>query len=129
MALDRNQYIGICLALVVLIVTYLVFEFRKNNIENNPIKTIGFVNGYLRGAKSGPALLYVYNIGSVEYQGSTYINSDEYSKHRNRFYIIRYSSKNPSWSELLLDEPVTDTTAIKAAGFTIPRKKRNQFQE
>ncbi|MDO6810987.1 hypothetical protein Q4603_20370 [Zobellia galactanivorans] len=39
----------------------------------------------------------------------------------NKYFKVKYSSKKINESKLLLNQPVTDTNAIKAAGFTLGR--------
>lgn len=129
MNINKNQYIGIILVIGMLLILYSFYKYRNSNIRENGVQTIGLVNGYLRGTKTGPSLKYVYKVDKDKYEGSTYIGSSEYSNYKNRFYQVQYSSENPGWSELLLNRPVTDTIAIIEAGFSIPRRKGNQFQE
>ncbi|QLG46858.1 hypothetical protein [Costertonia aggregata] len=119
MAINKHQKIGIFLVIAILLALLIFHQYRKSNIKKYEHKTIALVNGYLRGTKSGPILKYIYRIGENIYDGSTYIRSDEYSKYKNRYFIVSYSSKNPGWSEILLDRPVLDTIKIKEAGFKL----------
>ncbi|MDT7828476.1 hypothetical protein RQM65_07365 [Pricia sp. S334] len=129
MTITRNQYVGIGVVITVLVLFYTFYEYRKWDIERNSHQTIAQVNGYLRGTKTGPSLKYFYRDNDSKYDGSIYIESEKYPAYKNRFFIVNYSAENPSWSEILLSRPVTDTPAIKAAGFRLPKKKTNQFQQ
>lgn len=115
----------LCLGLIILVYLY---QKKTNSISKNGIKTVARVTGFDGGhATSGPSILYVYNVGNERFKGSKYI--DDVSNHQFSFYVVQYSSITPSWSEILLSQPVTDTVAIKTAGFSLPKKKTNRFQQ
>ena len=117
--------ITVCLGLLILM---LLYRFKTKSISENGIRTIARVTGFDGGHKtSGPAILYTYHVNGKRYKGGKYI--EDVSIHKFSFYAVQYSSERPSWSEILLDQPITDTVEIKKAGFSLPKKKRNQFRE
>ncbi|MGJ8737146.1 hypothetical protein [Zobellia laminariae] len=117
--------ITVCLGLLILMLCY---KYKTKSISKNGIRTIGRVTGFDGGHKtSGPSIMYTYNVNNKKYKGGKYI--EDVSIHKSSFYVVQYSSEKPSWSEILLNQPVTDTIKIKKAGFSLPKKKKNRFQE
>ena len=135
----QKKYWGstIGLSLFAILVIYaLINEWCiEKNIEDNKYITITKVYEAVE-RRSISRLYYHY------YYEDTLISSvekkDDYilKKLVGRYYKVYLSTENPLYSRIQLDKEVTDTVAIKAAGFTIekekPKKakvKRNQFQE
>ncbi|WP_282057278.1 hypothetical protein [Maribacter luteus] len=116
--------ITVCSGLLILMFLY---RFKTKSISKNGIRTIAKVTGFDGGHKtSGPAVLYTYHVNGIRYRGSKYV--EDVSTHKFSFYVVQYSSEKPSWSEILLNQPVTDTIAIKAAGFALD-KKNSRFND
>ncbi|QLG46860.1 hypothetical protein [Costertonia aggregata] len=44
----------------------------------------------------------------------------------NKYFRVRYSSKDPEINEILLDQWVSDTVEIEAAGFEIRAKRHSK---
>ncbi len=68
--------------------------------------------------------MYEFHVENRKIIGATYIKGEANISWVNKYFRIRYSTKNPKINEVMLDQKITDTTAIKAAGFTLPKKKR-----
>lgn len=126
-SLKKEKFIVVTtVVLGLMILTYLYLN-KTNSISEDGIESVAQITGFDGGhATSGPSILYIYKVGPEKFNGSRYI--EDTSNHQYDFYVVRYSSSEPSWSEILLNRPVTDTIAIKAAGFSLPKKKTNQFQ-
>jgi len=135
----QKKYWGstIGLSLFAILVIYaLINEWCiEKNIEDNKYITITKVYEAVE-RRSISRLYYHY------YYEDTLISSvekkDDYilKKLVGRYYKVYLSTENPLYSRIQLDKEVTDTVAIKAAGFKIekekpkkPKVKRNQFQE
>lgn len=128
MKFAKSQKWGILIVLSVLLVYYLFSLYQKKDIDNNRVRTVGQIYGLDGGqATTSPNLRYRYYIKEKRYTGIASFDGD-YRNYENNFYQIDYSAENPNWSEILLTRPITDTVAIKAAGFSLPKSKKNQFQ-
>lgn len=59
---------------------------------------------------------------TFHYNGRTYEDSDDIDyfdgeDHVGGYYMVRFSSENPHYSQLFLDKEITDPVAIAKAGF------------
>ncbi|WP_299434919.1 hypothetical protein [uncultured Maribacter sp.] len=76
--------------------------------------------------------VYEFYVDKKKIDGDIQLGLDDDWEIVNKFFRVKYSSKDPEINELVLARPVYDTVLIKNAGFTIKKKKkkkRNQFQE
>lgn len=126
MTLISGKGKGIVLVVIITVLLIGYDECRKktlNSIDSYGIaKILGKREG--KGSKYG---VYIYYVDKKKFEGRFDIHY--FSKNSFKFYKVKYAEKKPSWSEILLDQPVTDTIEIRKAGFSLPQKKRNQFQE
>ncbi|SHK03446.1 hypothetical protein [Pseudozobellia thermophila] len=128
MTLTKSQkgtllFVGISAVIIICITQYI-----KSSVKNNSEYTIGYVFDSMNGPSSGPAIYYYYYVDGKKYDNSDYINSD-YDVRVGEFYWVKYSSEHPNWAEIQQNLQVIDSDKIKKAGFSLPQKKRNQFQE
>ncbi|WP_282057299.1 hypothetical protein, partial [Maribacter luteus] len=65
-------------------------------------------------------VFFEFYIGTRKVLGATTIEDIDESL-INKYFKVKYSSKKINESKLLLNQPVTDMNAIKAAGFTLGR--------
>ncbi|WP_298503598.1 hypothetical protein [uncultured Maribacter sp.] len=104
----------------------------KIEIDQNEERTIGLVYDIDGGtATASPSLVYKYIVSGKEYHSTSSFSGNK-KMYLNHFYEVRYSSKSPDLSEILLDSIVSDIVMIKKAGLTLPekkKKKRNQFRK
>ncbi|WP_139278158.1 MULTISPECIES: hypothetical protein [Flavobacteriaceae] len=129
MNLLKNKYSSLLLFLLFVGVLVAITVWSKYDIAKHEKYTIGYVYDIDGGtATASPSLVYKYYVTGKEYHSTSpfYENKKLYLNH---FYRVRYSSENPSSSEILLDSVVSDTILIKKAGFSLPKKKKNRFQE
>ena len=124
----NKKYYPIILLVIFLVVAQGYVIYKRSLIEQDFNTTIARVTGKQKLLKSSPSLFYEYYVDSEIYTGSFKFDGT-FSEYENNYYHVKYSSENSSWSEILLNRPVTDTNAIKAAGFDLPKEKINQFQE
>lgn len=125
----KNKYYSLLLFFLFVGVLVAITVWYKYDIAKHEKYTIGYVSDIDGGTgTASPSLVYKYYVTGKEYHSTSpfYGNKKLYL---NRFYKIRYSSKNPSSSEILLDSVVSDTILIKKAGFSLLKKKKNRFQE
>lgn len=129
MKLSRGQQLGIISVLAFFLLLFAYDVYKKSAIDANRESTIGLVYDLDGGhATTSPSLIFKYYVKKKQFTGTTSFDGS-FNNYENRFFQVEYSSENLSWSQILLNHPVTDTVAIKAAGFTLPKKERNQFQE
>ena len=115
----------VCFGLLILTIMY---QNKTSSISEYGVESVAKIIGFDGGhATSGPSILYQYNVGEKQFEGSQYVENT--SKYTDDFYLVRYSSKKPSWSEILLDQPVTDTITIQDAGLSLPNRRMNKFQQ
>ncbi|WP_170863203.1 hypothetical protein [Pseudozobellia thermophila] len=124
----NKKYIPFLIVVFFLIAAQAYVSYKRHTINKQFEIVVGKVSGVQNLIKSSPSLFYNYYVGGKLYSSSKKIEGS-FSKYKNRFYPVKYSLENPSWSEILLDQPVTDTIEIKKAGFSLPKKKKNRFQE
>ena len=127
--ITKGQKVGLLISVLLLLAMYLFTEYKKKEVENSSSYSVAMIYRYFRGTSTGPMFEYKYYVKDQLYQGGIGVDNEDFSKYKNRFFKVKYSKENPSWSQILLNERIYDTIAIKAAGFSIPTKKRNQFQE
>ncbi|CAM3511539.1 hypothetical protein [Zobellia roscoffensis] len=124
----NKKYIPILIVVLFLIAAQGYVSYKKHTINKQFKIVVGKVSGVQKLIKSSPSLFYDYYVGGKLYSGSKKFEGS-FSKYKNRFYSVKYSKENSGWSEILLEQPVTDTIIIKKAGFSLPKKKKNRFQE
>lgn len=61
---------------------------------------------------------YFYYYKGIKYKNDYYTGSGQESKSKTKFYILKLSTEHPEYSEIDLDQEVTDTVAILKAGFS-----------
>jgi len=125
----KGQKVGLLIIILILASFYVFTEYIKKEVENSSSYSVAMVFRYFRGTSTGPIFEYKYYVGDTLYQGGQTVNNEDFSNYENRFFKVKYSKENPSWSEILLNQRITDSTLIKASGFSIPKKKVNRFQE
>ena len=128
MAITKSQKVTLISVLVLVMATYLVSLFLRKSINDNPRYTVGFVYDYMDGGSTGPSVFYYYYVNNKKYENSDYQDRKNGAKTGN-FYFVKYSFDNPNLAELQQSRQILDTVKIKEAGFTLSKKKRNQFQE
>ncbi|SHK02845.1 hypothetical protein [Pseudozobellia thermophila] len=64
---------------------------------------------------------FIFFVEGRQYDGSTKLKEVN-SIWVNKYFKVRYSSKNPEINEILLDEMITDPKAVEAAGFKLKSK-------
>ncbi|WP_378187729.1 hypothetical protein ACE939_05065 [Aquimarina sp. W85] len=72
-------------------------------------------------SRSGIAekIQYNYFVDGKKYKGSTFLNGNCGECKLSKYYRIKYSSKDPDYSEMYLDQEVINERLIIKAGFTI----------
>lgn len=109
----------------VIIIESLVFAFiiysaviREYNLNKFEKFTIGKATGT---SNSGSRLYldYVYYIDANRYNSSQYLGDECGNCKIGKYFRVKYSYKKPGFSELYFNREVTDTTAIKTAGFKL----------
>jgi hypothetical protein len=108
-----------------IVVGILVFSFffYKNIDSHCQLKkypTYG-VGKAITVSKSGisPYLKYIYIVDNKIYESAEKLNYECGKCKIGKYFRIKYSSKNPDYSELYFNQEVTDTIKIKEAGFLI----------
>ncbi|MDO6810978.1 hypothetical protein Q4603_20320 [Zobellia galactanivorans] len=129
MNLLKKKYFSLLLFLLFAGVLVAITVWSKYDIAQHEKYTIGYVYDIDGGtATASPSLVYKYFVTGKEYHSTSSFSKNK-ELYLNHFYRVRYSFKNPGSGEILLNQPITDTIKIKKAGFSLPQKKRNQFQE
>lgn len=116
----NKKYIPAIIGIPVLL--YLVISGLINNdkieksIENNKYKTISKVFKFYSN-RSNTRYYFEYYYMNKIYRNSE--NVDGYGKEQcvGKYYKINLSTKNPEYSEIFLDQEVTDSAEIDKAGF------------
>lgn len=62
--------------------------------------------------------MYEFYVDGNKIEGATYLRNRISKSLLNKFFRLKYSSKNPNINDILLDQQVTDTVQIRAAGFS-----------
>lgn len=108
-----------------LIVGILIFSFflYKNIKYSQQLSNYG-VYGIAKAvslSKTGNTtnLDYIYFVNGVMFKGREYLGDECRKCKIGKYFRIKYSSKNPDYSELYFNQEVTDTMKIKEAGFLI----------
>ena len=111
------------LSLIVIICTLILIFilFKKGNkeqesIENNKYETVAQVYKFYSN-RSNARYYYIYYYNGKRYRNSENIKNGNREDSVNKFYKVNLSTKNPVYSNLLLDEEITDSKIIKNAGF------------
>ncbi len=81
---------------------------EDKEIDANLVKTVGKVKDEYEHS-----ITYCFYVGNLRY----FANANGYHYDIGRFYKVEYSSLNPKYSRIFLDEEVTDSAAIANAGF------------
>lgn len=121
MILDKSKIRVLIVVGFLLLTTYFVSRYIKNDINSNAEYTIGFVYDYMEGITSGEYIYYRYYVS-----GQVYENSNSYDNAHNvkigEYYMVKYSTSNPEHSKLQQGLLITDTIQIKAAGFKLSNR-------
>ena len=102
---------------VIIIIISVFHLFKKLNRYYYGIESIAKLYNIKSTGKTY-YVQYFYYIGNVEHKSENQMGFLNKGK-RGNFYKIVYYSKNPKNVEIFLDEPITDTTLILEAGFSI----------
>ncbi len=126
MAIDRGQKITLSVCLLIMLIVWIVSLLIRNEVKENAVYTVCYVYDYMSGVSSGSYISFYFYVDNKRIKGSNSYNP-KYNVKVGEFYMVKYSSENPDFSEIQQDQRVFSTTKIKEAGLTIPKKKKNQF--
>ncbi|MBA6316737.1 hypothetical protein [Cellulophaga baltica] len=127
MKLDKDQKRTLLYLTVFALILMCITAYIKKDLKENSVYTVCFVDSYMDGPSSSPAIFYYYYVNGKKYENSNYLDSN-YDVKVGEFYVVKFSSKNPDWAEIQQDQRVFSTTKIRKAGLKIPKKKKNQFK-
>ena len=97
-------------------------ENRKNGaISKNKFTTIAKVYEIESGRNYNYAHFYFF-FNEKKYYSSEFITNDM-RKTINRYYKVELSIENPKYSQILLEQEISDKTEIVKAGFTFGEPK------
>lgn len=109
---------------IVLILIIGFFIYRSNTDMATKNKSINENEAYMvalvtkfHSNRSFETYYYTFRYNGRVYEHSKHINGFDGEDHVGRYYMVRFSSENPHYSELFLDKEITDTAAIARAGF------------
>ncbi|QCX00946.1 hypothetical protein FGM00_12800 [Aggregatimonas sangjinii] len=125
----RNENILILTGgLLFLFLLYIFSKYYQSEITDNSTYTIAKVTGYSRALSSSPEIYFTYFVDGQKIRVPNKFEGD-YSIVKDKFFRVRYAADNPTWGEIQLDYPVTDSAQIKSAGLWFTKPKRNQFKD
>jgi|LakMenEpi03Aug12_release.lakeMendotaPanAssembly.Ray.scaffolds.fasta_scaffold756286_1 hypothetical protein len=114
----KEKIIGLILVMILVVIIYKSNQNDKKegiSIDNNKYITVGKIFKIV-SRRSFTHVYYYYNYNGLRHE--TWKNADvSEDEVLNNFYRVNISTENPSYSEILLDQEVTDSTEIVNAGF------------
>ncbi|MDO6818984.1 hypothetical protein [Zobellia sp. 1_MG-2023] len=110
--------------LLVLVICFFSFKYFRSiyHFKYYSAYTIGKFT-HFKYQNASTYAMYEFYVDNKKIEGATYDrgNIDQFLV--NKYFKVRYSSKNPEINEILLDEMITDASAVEAAGFKLKSKK------
>lgn len=114
---------GLLVVLFMFIASINDMNKRKNSINENKFQTVGKVYKF-HSNRSFNHYYFTYNYKGREYNNYQNIGSHGRENCVIKFYRLCLSTKNPEYSEVFLDQEVTDSAEIVSAGFKYESPKK-----
>lgn len=119
MGCAKKIFVAIVLIAAITMITVAIrdTEKRKKSIEIFKFKNIAQVYDF-KSNKQFQGYYYTYYYENEKFAKSEDINDFSRENCIGKFYYMNLSTENPNYSQILLDQEVTDTAEILKAGFT-----------
>ena len=110
--------------LLVLAICFFSFKYLQSiyHFKYYARYTIGKFT-HLEYQNASTYAMYEFYVDNKKIEGATYAREKIDKFLLNKYFKVKYSSKNPEINEILIDEMVTDASAVEAAGFKLKSKK------
>jgi hypothetical protein len=76
-------------------------------LEQNKRYTIGYTTNEANDYIS--KLFYEFSVNRIDYKSELWLNKSENNLHTNKYFFVKYSSKDPSNCKLLIEKHVPDS--------------------
>ena len=128
--LSRKELITGTCSLIILITFFTVVIIsgnkRDESIKNNRFYRIGKVTEFTSN-RSFDNYTFMYYYNGRKYDATNSIKNEDEENCIGKYYKIELSIENPSFSNIFLEEPVSDMKNILNAGFRIEEKFKWKF--
>ncbi|WP_289064233.1 hypothetical protein [uncultured Zobellia sp.] len=110
--------------LLVLAICFFSFKYLQSiyHFKYYARYTIGKFT-HLEYQNASTYVMYEFYVDNTKKEGATYAREKIDKFLINKYFKVKYSGKNPEINEILLDEMVTDASAVEVAGFKLKSKK------
>ncbi|WP_438422227.1 hypothetical protein [Aquimarina macrocephali] len=103
----NKSFFGL-LVIVLIILGYGFFNSisKKSQLKDSPLYTIGKITDKYQTSKRGYYIHYEYSVSGKLFERSQKLSIKQELIKKGDLFEVKYSSKNPDYSELLLDKRI-----------------------
>ncbi|OWW24545.1 hypothetical protein B4Q04_14605 [Zobellia sp. OII3] len=109
--------------MLVLVICFFSFKYFQSiyHFKYYARYTIGKFT-HFKHQNASTYAMYEFYVDNKKIEGATYAREKIDKFLVNKYFKVKYSSKNPEINEILLDEMITDPKAVEAARFKLKSK-------